>query len=246
MKAAENVLRTIDLTVRYGGVCANDRVSIDVPSGALVGLIGPNGAGKTSFVNAITGFARCTGRVQFAGRDVTNEPAHRRARLGLARTWQSVELFDDLSVSDNLLVAEQPNGFLPRRRNRRGSTPDISDPLDLLGLTEISDRMPTELSHGKRKLVGVARALAGRPRLICMDEPAAGLDTGESIELGFRLRRLVDDGISILLIDHDMGLVMQVCDYIYVLEFGALLASGAPAEVRTSESVIAAYLGDSP
>ncbi len=243
------LLETADLRVTYGGLRALDDMSMTVEAGQLVGLIGPNGAGKTTFIDALTGFAPAAGRVRFADRDISGLPAHRRARLGLGRTWQSVELFDDLDVVENLQVAaehQSPAGFLLDlvRPRRPRDTSAVDRALAALDLEELRTRTPSELSHGQRKLVGVARALTAEPRLVCMDEPAAGLDTAESRILGAQLRRLVDTGVAILLVDHDMSLVLSVCDYLYVIEFGKLIARGTPAEIRADQRVIAAYLGE--
>ena len=243
------LLETRDLTVKYGGLTAVDHVSLSVERGQLVGLIGPNGAGKTTFIDGLTGFVDTTGKIAFDGKDISPLPAHRRALAGMVRTWQSLELFDDLSVADNLRVAaERPRlvGFIadffaPKRSQ---DSQVISDVLDFLDLGPLADRLPTELSQGQRKLVGVARALATQPKLILMDEPAAGLDTSESRDLGARLRQIVDAGGTLLLVDHDMGLVLNVCDYIYVIEFGQLIAQGTPSDIRSDERVIAAYLGE--
>src|SRR4051794_10799253 len=237
------------LRVTYGGVTAVDDVDLAVPEGKVVGLIGPNGAGKTSTIDALTGYHRPShGTVSFAGQDITRLPAHVRARRGLVRTWQSVELFDDLTVEENLLVASQRMGVLKALRDLlapigRHARDDVDWALALCGLDDVADRLPTELSHGRRKLVGVARALAQRPRLVLMDEPAAGLDTDESVELGKHLRALPQEGVTVLLVDHDMGLVLSICDEVVVLDFGRVIARGTPAQIRNDEAVIAAYLG---
>jgi branched-chain amino acid transport system ATP-binding protein len=222
-------------------------VDLEVADGQLVGLIGPNGAGKTTFIDAISGFVRYEGRVELDGADLTGQPPHVRSRRGLARTWQSIELFDDLTIAENLLVAShQPSVWRTVRETVTApgeSSGEIGPVLELLGLEATSDRLPTELSQGQRKLAGIARALVAEPRIVCLDEPAAGLDTRESEELGVRLRRLADEGQSMLLVDHDMGLVLGICDEVVVLEFGEVIARGAPDVVRADPQVIGAYLG---
>jgi branched-chain amino acid transport system ATP-binding protein len=241
------VLATTGLSVHFGGVRAVDKVDVVVEEGQLVGLIGPNGAGKTTFIDAITAFVRSTGRVELDGHDLTGLAPHARAQRGLARTWQSTELFDDLTVRENLTVAAQRPSFLSLALElvgkRIGKSAAAESALELLDLDSIADAMPTELTQGQRKLVGVARAIAMEPRLLCLDEPAAGLDTNESDDLGRRLRRITDAGTTTLLIDHDMGLVMNICDRIIVLEFGKVIASGSPDEVRRDPLVVTAYLG---
>ena len=241
------VLETTGLSVRFGGVRAVDDVDIAVEKGQLVGLIGPNGAGKTTFIDAITGFVRSTGRVELDGHDLAGLPPHARAQRGLARTWQSTELFDDLTVWENLSVAAQRPSFLSLAAElvgkRVAESAAAERALELLDLGPIAEAMPAELTQGQRKLVGVARAIAMEPRLLCLDEPGAGLDTNESEDLGRRLRGLADAGTTTLLIDHDMGLVMTICDSITVLEFGQVIAAGPPDEVRRDARVVTAYLG---
>ena len=241
------VLRATGISVSFGGVHAVVDVDLEVGAGQLVGLIGPNGAGKTTFIDAISGFVRSRGRVELDGDDLTALPPHARARRGLARTWQSIELFDDLTVGENLLVAAHRPSVQRTLREamsppRRDSS-EIDPVLELLGLQAIVDELPSELSQGQRKLVGIGRALAARPRIVCLDEPAAGLDTHESEELGRRLRGLVDAGQAMLLVDHDMGLVLGICDEVVVLEFGKVIARGAADAVRRDPRVITAYLG---
>jgi branched-chain amino acid transport system ATP-binding protein len=244
------LLQTEAMCVTFGGLRAVDNVDFTVEEGKIVGLIGPNGAGKTTFIDGITGFVPTSGSIRFLGQEISRLPVHRRAHLGLGRTWQSLELFEDLNIAENLQVAAENQsalGFLadlvvPQRR--RGN-PDVDFALDVLGIRGLAHRMPTEISQGQRKLVSAGRALAARPRLLCMDEPAAGLDTRESQELGRRMRDIVDAGTTIFLVDHDMGLVLNVCDYIYVVEFGAIIAQGTPEAVKRNPRVIEAYLGSS-
>lgn len=238
-----SLLSVTELTVAYGGVIANDAVSFEMPDAAITGLIGPNGAGKTSMIDALSGYTRPTGgQVVFRGDDITRRATHWRARHGLSRTFQSVELFDDLTVRENLLTArEQVAGRWWKRDT--AADDDVARALALTGLEAVAHRRPSGLSLGQRKLVGVARALAQRPRLVLLDEPAAGLDSDESAELGLRLRALADDGVGILLVDHDMGLVLSICDQVMVLDFGRLISTGPAVQIREDPAVIAAYLG---
>jgi ABC-type branched-subunit amino acid transport system ATPase component/branched-subunit amino acid ABC-type transport system permease component len=241
------LLAATGISVSFGGLRALDEVDLSVADGQLVGLIGPNGAGKTTFIDAISGFVPYSGRVELGGRELEGLGAHRRAALGLARTWQSVELFDDLSVRENLAVASyHPSVWATVKEtlSRPVSSTDAADAaLELLDLASIADAQPEDLSQTQRKLVGIGRALAAKPRLLCLDEPAAGLDTVEGEELGRRLRAVVDAGTPMLLIDHDMGLVLGISDYVVVVEFGKVIAQGTPEVVRRNPQVIEAYLG---
>jgi branched-chain amino acid transport system ATP-binding protein len=245
-----SLLRVSGMSVTFGGLRAVNEVDLEVEQGTLVGLIGPNGAGKTTFIDGITGFVPTTGRIEFDGKEISTLPAHRRARAGLGRTWQSLELFDDLTVRENLQVAAERQtwaGFFADfvRPHRARDHRDVDFALEVLDIAHLAARMPSEISQGQRKLVSAARALAARPQLVCMDEPAAGLDTRESHELGGSLRTIIDAGMTIFLVDHDMGLVLEVCDYIYVIEFGLKIAEGTPSEIQRNARVIEAYLGSS-
>jgi branched-chain amino acid transport system ATP-binding protein len=241
------VLEAREVSVSFGGVRALVDVDLRVEPGQLVGLIGPNGAGKTTFIDAISGFVRYRGSVLLDGRDLTGIAPHDRSRLGLARTWQSVELFDDLSVRENVAVAAEHRSPWAALREVVTSRGDRNEQVDtalaIFGLERRGEAMPEELSQADRKLVGVARALAGAPRLLCLDEPAAGLDSIESEALGRHLREIADRGTATLLVDHDMGLVLSISDYVVVLEFGEVIAEGTPDVVRRDPRVVSAYLG---
>jgi branched-chain amino acid transport system ATP-binding protein len=241
-------LRTERLSVRYGGVVANSDVSLTVEPGQVVGLIGPNGAGKTTFVDAVTGFTGCSGEVWLGGRRIDGLAPHKRREIGLTRTWQSGELFGNLTVAENILVAARPGGLAAVWRDlfgRGGSRGDavVDRALAAVGLEGVAGTLARDLTLGQQKLVGVARALAGRCELLLLDEPAAGLDSHESLEFAARVRSIAEQGPGILLIDHDMSLVLGVCDVVYVLEFGTLIFSGKPDAARTDPAVVAAYLG---
>ncbi|MFD9502987.1 ATP-binding cassette domain-containing protein [Streptomyces sp. NPDC060035] len=237
------VLAVRDVGVRHGGVVALDAVSFDVRSGEIVGVIGPNGAGKTTLLDAVSGYQRGTGAVEFDGRDLAALAPHRRSRAGLGRTFQGIELYEDLSVEENVLVGESA----ARHGGAHiGSTegPQLRSRLfETLHLSSHRGRPARELSQGSRQLVSIARALAGRPRLLLLDEPAAGLDSSESRWLGERLRAVRAAGVTVLLVDHDMGLVLDVCDRIVVLDLGTVIAQGTPAEIKADPRVAAAYLG---
>jgi ABC-type branched-subunit amino acid transport system ATPase component len=247
--AVAPLLSVADLTVRYGGVVALDSVSLSVPAGGFVGLIGPNGAGKTTFVDALTGFARYSGEVRFDGARLDSEPAHVRARHGLARTFQSGGVFDDLTVEENILVGERSrsgwrSAVVSVLSGRSApASPGTREIIGTLGLTGLLRMQAEELSEGQRKLVSVAQALASKPKLLLLDEPAAGLDSAESAWLGRQLLAVRASGVAILLVDHDMDLVMSVCDEVVVLDFGKVIAVGAPQEVLENPRVVSAYLG---
>lgn len=231
------VLDVRDVTVRFGGHTALNNVSIDAPDGIVTGLIGPNGAGKTTMFNVITGVQRPnSGTVALDGVDLDSVPAHKRARQGLGRTFQRLELFGSLTVRENIRVAASS---LPR--SQRGARAD--ELIEQLGMQAIAQQRADTLSTGTGRLVELARCLATRPRLVLLDEPASGQDEQETERFSALLTQLAANGIAILLVEHDMDLVMQVCQRLHVLDFGQLIASGTPAEVRADAKVQAAYLG---
>jgi ABC-type branched-subunit amino acid transport system ATPase component/ABC-type branched-subunit amino acid transport system permease subunit len=244
-------LKVSDLTVRFGGVVAVDAVSLEVAPGEIVGLIGPNGAGKTTFIEAVTGFvAPQAGAVFLGDADLSRVRPYKRARAGIVRTFQSLELFEDFSAWDNFQVAIEPRdrmayltGLVHPGRARLSETAEAV--IDLFGLKPYLDRFPRDLPYGTRRLLGIARAVACGPNTLLLDEPAAGLDDGTTARLASLLRMLaVTSDVGVLLVEHDMNLVMEVCDRIVVMDFGKVICSGAPAEVRADPAVIAAYLGE--
>jgi branched-chain amino acid transport system ATP-binding protein len=241
------LLHAEGLSVSFGGVRALADLSLTVNEGQIVGLIGPNGAGKTTALDALSGFMSAKGTVHLCGQDITAASPVDRVRAGLARTWQSAELFEGLTVGENLRVAAEASGMkqvvLDVFFRRPPASPVVAGALAALDIPELADRTPAELSHGERKLVGVARALASRPRVVLLDEPSAGLDSHESGLLGTQLRSLVNTGLSLVLVEHDMDMVLGICDYIYVIDQGALISEGPPGMVQRDPVVIASYLG---
>ena len=231
-------LKDISVTRRNRAIL--DKVSLTLDRGEFVGLIGPNGAGKTTLMDAISGFAPCTGSVGLAETALTGTKTYRRVRAGLGRTFQAIELYEDLSVAENVSV-----GLSARIGGGHVTDSELDEIFGTLGLAEVKYSAASELSQGQRQLVSIARALAGKPKVLLLDEPAGGLDTSESLWLGERLKALRSTGVTILLVEHDMGLVMSICDQIHVLDFGKLLASGTPEEILSNTAVMQAYLGTS-
>jgi ABC-type branched-subunit amino acid transport system ATPase component/branched-subunit amino acid ABC-type transport system permease component len=240
------------LSVRYGAVAAVQDVDLEIRCGSIVGLIGPNGAGKTSVIDAVTGFANARGSIALAGVELSSLKAHARVRKGLSRTFQGIELYDDLSVRENVIAAEGRSGRTLRTLfgwEQKSSVSRVNDPnyraslFSLLGLTGYEDTAVRELSTGYRQLVSIARALASRPSVLLLDEPAAGLDGRETAWLMERLRGIRDGGTGILIVDHDMSFVLGLCDTVYVMDYGQVIAEGAPAEIKRNPAVVAAYLG---
>jgi sulfate-transporting ATPase len=244
-------LEVAALTVRFGGVVALEEVHVDVRPGEILGLIGPNGAGKTTFIDAVTGFVDVASGtvVTLDGQPITNWSATRRARAGLGRSFQSLELFEDVTVRENLLVASDDGAVIRYGLDLvHPGTPELS-PIAIaaireFGLEDALDAMPTELPHGRRRLIAIARAVAASPAVLLLDEPAAGLSAVESEELGRLVRWLAHDvGLAVLMIEHDVNLVLSICDRVAVLDFGRLIALDTPAAVASDPAVVAAYLG---
>lgn len=233
------MLEVQEVSVRFGGHMAVNRVDLTVGAGEITGLIGPNGAGKTTLFNVITGLQAPTeGTVHLDGEDITRVPAHRRARMGVARTFQRLELFGSLSVRDNVLAAAELN------RHAGGSPAAATDELlARVGLDSQAHQRADALSTGNARLVELARAMACRPRVLLLDEPASGLDEHETERFAEILRELAADGLAILLVEHDVPLVMRICNRITVLDLGVVLTVGTPNEVQKNDRVIAAYLG---
>ena len=245
------VLEVRGLSVRFRGVRALEDLELAVRSGEVVGLIGPNGAGKTTAIDAVTGYVTPrSGSIRYNGRDITSWPVHRRARAGISRSFQSLELFEDLSVYENLQAASDrrdrlayiTNLFRAGRADRL--SPTAREAVRELKLESVLTELPTDLPYGQRRLVAIARALATGPSILLLDEPAAGLDTTESKELSSLIRRLAKSwGIGILLVEHDMNVIMSSCERVVVIDFGNKIAEGTPDEIRRDPEVIAAYLG---
>jgi sulfate-transporting ATPase len=245
-------LEVSDISVNFGGVVALDGIGFSVEPGEVVGLIGPNGAGKTTLLDVVTGFtAPSAGVVRFGGAVVDRWSVERRARAGIVRSWQAVELFEEMTVRDNLLVAadDQARRYYLRdlvRPGRRIATELMEDLVEEFGLGDVLDERPSTLPHGVSRLVGIARALVTEPAVLLLDEPAAGLDDHEGAELGAAIRSVAGNrGIGILFVEHDVPLLLQTCDRMVVLDFGRQIAEGTPDEISRNDAVIDAYLGSS-
>ena len=230
------------ITVRFGGKTALNETTVTAERGCITGLIGPNGAGKTTLFNVVCGLqGPNSGQVVLDGHDVTRLPPHKRARRGLARTFQRLELFTSLTVRDNVRVG----GDIHNRWNRgRGDSAGAAERvLELTGLGAIADREVSEIPTGQARVVELARALMTEPKVLLLDEPAAGQSDEETEAFGALLRRLAGDGLAICLVEHDMTLVMDVCETIHVLDYGRMIAVGPPDAVRSDPAVVEAYLG---
>jgi branched-chain amino acid transport system ATP-binding protein len=237
------LLECRDISISFGGVRALNDVNIVANEGTVTGLIGPNGAGKTTMFNCITGLLEPnSGSLQLDGREIRNLKPFKRARLGIARTFQRLELFTSLSVRDNIRVAgEIRNRWHKGRIDVAAETQRV---LDTLRIDHLADQLVSEIPTGMARRVEMGRALMTHPRILLLDEPASGQDEHETVEFGELLLELAAAGTGILLVEHDVSLVMRVCSYIQVLDFGRIIATGTPEEIRNSPEVISAYLGD--
>jgi sulfate-transporting ATPase len=237
------------LEVGFGARRILHDVSFDLRAGEVLGVIGANGAGKTTLIDALTGYAPASGRIDLDGRDITRLPPHLRGRAGLVRSFQSLELFEDLTVGDNLMVACEDVGIGshltgPLRPGKPALSELANAAVHEFRLTAVLTASPAELSYGRRRLLAISRAVAAAPRVLLLDEPAAGLDDTDRSELRDLVRRLAAErGMAVLLIEHDVDLVMAVSDRVLALDFGRVIATGTPEEVRADPHVIAAYLG---
>ena len=250
------MLEVSDVAVRFGGVQALQNVSFALNRGEILGLIGPNGAGKTTMFNCISGVVEPNhGRINFEGKELRGLPIHRRARLGVSRTFQNLRLFSSLTVRENLMVpidAFALRGMLadalrlPRARYEEHRADERARAmLHFLGLSDVAETPAGDLSIGRQRRVELGRALCSQPKLLLLDEPGAGLDARETAELAALLPRIRERfNVTMLLVDHDMALVMRVCDWIYVLDFGQIIADGRPEQIRENPLVVRAYLGE--
>ena len=237
------LLEVTGVTVKFGGVTAVDDASLSTDAGSVTGLIGPNGAGKTTLFNVITGLQPATrGRVSFRGSDMSGSSPNHRAKSGMGRTFQRLEAFGSLSVRENVQVASEIHAGVGSWFGRSANG-KVDELIERVGLTRYADQRADSVPTGVARLLEMARALAIEPRLLLLDEPSSGLDESETEDFGALLLELARDGMAILMVEHDMDLVMAVCHYIHVLEFGKVIARGTPAEIRANRAVQAAYLG---
>jgi branched-chain amino acid transport system ATP-binding protein len=248
------ILEVDDVTLRFGGVVALNEVSFHINEGEILGLIGPNGAGKTTCFNVMTGVYQPTsGAVRFRGEPLGRRKRFEITKLGIARTFQNIRLFGNMTALENVMVGADTHHRtgvlsamfrLPRHRVEEAEGRERAEELlEFMGLTKVSGELARNLPYGDQRRLEIARALATRPKLLCLDEPAAGFNPAEKAKLMDLIRKIRDQGYTVLLIEHDMRLVMGVTDRIVVLEFGRKIAEGLPAEIRDNPAVVAAYLG---
>lgn len=249
------MLQVQNVTIRFGGLVANSNVSMTAQAGKITGLIGPNGAGKTTFFNIISGVYKPNeGKVIFDGKEIQGKPPFQINECGMARTYQVINLFRKMSVVENVVVGmhtQLKQGFFAslfktpaERAEEKAAFERALELLEFVGLRELAYEEAGSLSYGKQRLLEICRGLASSPKLVLLDEPAAGMNSTEKLELDYLLKKILATGVGILIIEHDMKLVMNVTDYLYVLNYGKLLAEGTPTEIQNNPDVIAAYLGE--
>jgi branched-chain amino acid transport system ATP-binding protein len=250
------MLKLDKVTIKFGGLVAVNEVDAEVPDGAIFGLIGPNGAGKTTLFNIISGvYAPTSGKVLFEGREIQGTPPYKVNKLGIARTYQNINLFKQMTVLENVMVgchtksrSGLPSAVLRTRAQREEERAVREKSLGILKFMDLDGKVgfkASNLSYGEQRRLEISRALASEPKLLLLDEPAAGMNGREKEELTETIRRIAGRGITVLLVEHDMKLVMNVTSMICVLNYGRKIAFGEPAEIQRNEEVIAAYLGDS-
>jgi branched-chain amino acid transport system ATP-binding protein len=245
MSTPDALLECRGVGMKFGGAAALSDVDVTARAGTITGLIGPNGAGKTTLFNCITGLLEPTsGVILLDGDEISRLPPYKRARRGVARTFQRLELFTSLTVRENVQVAGEIRNRWGGLRGRVDPSDDCDRVLEMLGLTKLADRDVAEIPTGMARRVEMGRALMTRPRILLLDEPASGQDEQETEEFGELLLQLCADGTAILLVEHDVSLVMRVCSYIQVLDFGRIIARGTPEEIQTNQAVLDAYLGE--
>ncbi|MDR1508068.1 MAG: ABC transporter ATP-binding protein [Synergistaceae bacterium] len=249
------LLETMGVTMRFGGLTAVNDVTLGIEKGSICGLIGPNGAGKTTLFNILSGVYKPTGgKILFEGEDITGLLPFKVNIKGISRTYQTIHLFGNMTVLENVLIGMHPRmktGFWQacfrtqkQRDEEKESIARAEDLLDFVNLREKKDQISSSLSYGEQRLLEIVRAMASSPKIILLDEPAAGMNSREKMDLNDTIKKIRDRSMTVLLVDHDMGLVMKATDYIFVLSFGKKIAEGSPSEVKNNPDVIAAYLGD--
>jgi branched-chain amino acid transport system ATP-binding protein len=248
------LLETRGVTMRFGGLIAVNDVTLGIEKGSICGLIGPNGAGKTTLFNILSGVYKPTGgQILFGGEDITGLLPFKVNIKGISRTYQTIHLFNNMTVLENVLIGMHPRmktGFLQaclrtakQRDEERESIAKAEELLDFVNLREKKDQVSSSLSYGEQRLLEIVRAMASSPKMILLDEPAAGMNSREKMDLNATIKKIRERNMTVLLVDHDMGLVMKATDYIFVLSFGKKIAEGSPSEVKNNPDVIAAYLG---